>query len=211
MKTTTLVLAVSVGAALSACAPLDRSRTLNNPAVPASATAAQVCSNCHGIDGNSLSPNFPRLAAQPAPYLELQLKEFRAHHREDPAGFEYMWGLSRHLADSQIEGLAKYFSAQAAHPNVPGDAQLAAKGREIFEKGLPAENVPPCTGCHGPEGHGNDIFPRVAGQHGDYVIKQLRVFQRTDFRPAGAVMKSVTHYLTEQDMHAVAAYLQGLT
>ena len=211
MRTTKLVLAASVGAALAACAPLDRSRDLSNEAVPASATAAQVCSNCHGLDGNSLSPNFPRLAAMPAPYLELQLKEFRSHHREDPAGFEYMWGLSRHLGDGQIAGLAKYFSGQVAHPNVPGDPQLAAKGRDIFEKGIPAENVPPCTGCHGAEGHGNDIFPRVAGQHGDYVIKQLRVFQRTDFRPAGAVMKSVTHYLTEEDMRAVAAYVQGLT
>ena len=211
MKTTTLALVASLGAALAACTPLERSRDLNNPSVPPSATAAQVCSNCHGIDGNSISPNFPRLAAQPAPYLEVQLKEFRSHHREDPAGFEYMWGLSRHLTDDQIAGLAKYFSEQTAHPNASGDPKLATRGREIFEKGISAENVPPCIGCHGPEGRGNDIFPRVAGQHGDYVIKQLRVFQRTDFRPAGAVMKSVTHFLTEQDMRAVAAYLQGMT
>jgi cytochrome c553 len=211
MKTTTLVLATSLGAALAACAPLDRSRDLNNAAVPASTTAAQVCSNCHGLDGNSVSPNFPRLAAEPAPYLEVQLKEFRSHHREDPAGFEYMWGLSRHLTDAQIEGLAKYFSDQVARPNAPVDAALAEKGRAIYENGIASENVPPCTGCHGPKGYGNDIFPRVAGQHGDYVIKQLRVFQRTDFRPAGAVMKSVTHFLTEEDMRAVAAFLQSMT
>ena len=209
MKISPLALAVSV-AALAACAPLDRSRNLANPAVPAAATAAQVCSNCHGLDGNSVSPNFPRLAAEPAPYLELQLKEFRSHHRADPPGFEYMWGLSRHLTDDQIAGLAKYFSEQAARPNVPGDAVLARKGRAIFEDGIAAENVPPCGSCHGPQGHGRDIFPRIAGQHADYVVKQLRVYQSTEQRPAGVAMKGVTHLLTPEDMRAVAAYLQGL-
>lgn len=210
MKIPPLALAISV-AALPACAPLDRSRNLSDPAVPAAATAAQVCSNCHGLDGNSVSPNFPRLAAQPAPYLELQLKEFRSHHRGDPPGFEYMWGLSNHLTDEQIAGLAKYFSDQAARPNLPGDKALAEKGAAIFEKGIEAENVPPCIGCHGPEGHGRDIFPRIAGQHADYVIKQLRVYQSTEQRPAGVAMKSVTHLLTPEDMRAVAAYVQGLS
>ena len=211
MRIRTMTLAVSVAAAFTACAPLERSRNLGNPAVPAAATAAQVCSNCHGLDGNSVSPNFPRLAAEPAPYLELQLKEFRSHHREDPAGFEYMWGLSRHLTDEQIAGLAKYFSEQPARPNIPGDARFAAKGRSIFENGIESESVPPCGSCHGPQGHGNGIYPRIAGQHADYTIKQLRVFQRTETRPAGAVMKTVSHLLTEDDMRAVAAYLQGLT
>jgi cytochrome c553 len=211
MKTTTLVLAASIGAALASCAPLDRSRDLNNASVPASATAAQVCSNCHGLDGNSVSPNFPRLAAQPAAYLELQLKEFRSHHREDPAGFEYMWGLSRHLTDAQIAGLAAYFSRQAARPNAPGDPRVAENGRAIFEKGLPGQGVPPCATCHGAQGHGNDIYPRIAGQHADYVVKQLGVYQKTEERPAGVVMKGVAHSLTPQDMRAVAAYLQGLT
>ena len=204
-----LALAVSL-ATLCACAPLERSRNLADPRVPAATLAQQVCSNCHGLDGNSASPNFPRLAAQPAPYLEVQLKEFRSHHREDPAGFEYMWGLSRHLTDEQIAGLAKYFSGQSAHPNAPGDAALAAKGREIFEKGIASENVPPCGVCHGPQGHGRDTFPRIAGQHAGYVVKQLRVYQSTEQRPAGVAMKGVTHLLTPDDMRAVAAYLQGL-
>ena len=211
MKITVIMLATSLGMALAACTPLERSRNLNNPSVPASATATQVCSNCHGIDGNSTSPNFPRLAAQPAPYLELQLKEFRSHHREDPAGFEYMWGLSRHLTDAQIAGLAEYFSHQAARPNTAGDPSLAEKGRAIFENGIATENVPPCSSCHGARGQGNDIYPRIAGQHADYVVKQLAVYQGTEQRPAGAVMKGVAHLLTRQDMRAVAAYLQGLT
>ena len=71
-------------------------------------------------------------------------------------------------------------------------------------------NVPPCSTYHGANGHGTDTFPPLAGQHADYVVKQLAVFQNTEQRPEGAVMKTVSHSLTVQDMQAVAAYVQGL-
>lgn len=203
-------LAIACIAALTtACAPLERSRNLNNPAVPATTLAAQVCSNCHGLDGNSVSPNFPRLAAQSQPYIVAQLRQFRSHQRSDPAGFEYMWGLSRHLTDAQIDGLAHYFSTQASAPNAAGDAALAAKGRAIFDNGIPAHNVPPCQSCHGAHGQGSDIFPRLAGQHADYVRKQLGVFRGTEQRQAPA-MKIVAHDLTNEDIRDVAEYVQGL-
>jgi cytochrome c553 len=200
----------SIAVLAIACAPIERSRRLDNPAIPARTIAQQVCSNCHGIDGNSVSPNFPRLAAQPQPYLVAQLTGFRNHHRQDPAGFEYMWGLSRHLTDAQIEGLAEYFSRQPPQANAPGDAALAAKGRDIFEHGLADKQVPPCGSCHGERGQGNATFPRLAGQHADYVVKQLMVFQRTDERPEGAVMKTVAHLLTRDDMVAAAQYVQSM-
>ena len=201
---------VAIACVAAACAPIERSRRLDNPAIPATTIAQQVCSNCHGIDGNSVSPNFPRLAAQPQQYLVNQLTFFRNHHRADPAGFEYMWGLSRHLTDEQIHGLAAYFSAQAPRPNGPSDAALAAKGRDIFEHGLPDKQVPPCGTCHGDHGQGNATFPRLADQHADYVLKQLMVFQRTDERPEGAVMKTVAHLLTPDDMRAAAQYVQSM-
>jgi Cytochrome c553 len=121
-----------------------------------------------------------------------------------------MWGLSRGLTDAQIGELAKYFSAQPARPNAPGDATLAKAGHEIFDKGIASAGVPACSSCHGPEGHGAEAFPRLAGQHGDYVVKQLDVFRNTEQRPEGAVMKVVSHSLTPQDIRAVAAYVQGL-
>jgi len=71
-------------------------------------------------------------------------------------------------------------------------------------------SIPACAGCHGARGEGNGTFPRLAGQHADYVVKQLVVFQRTDERPEGAIMKTVAHALTEDNMEAVAAYVQGL-
>jgi cytochrome c553 len=202
--------AIAVAAACVGCATPERSRALNDPRVPASATAQQVCSNCHGIDGNAPSPNFPRLAAQQPQYLVSQLKAFRSHNRSDPAGFEYMWGLSKYLTDAQIEGLAQYFSTQKAAPN-PGraDPALVAKGKEIYDHGMPDRSLMACTACHGEGALGNGSFPRLAGQHSDYVMKQLNVFSRTEQRPEGAVMKPIAHLLEPSDMRAVALYVQS--
>ena len=85
-----------------------------------------------------------------------------------------------------------------------------AAGKAIFEHGLPAQSVPPCSSCHGADGGGNANFPRLAGQHLDYLEKQLAVFQRTDERPEGSVMKVVAHSLTPDNIKNVAAYLQSM-
>ncbi len=211
MKRISLVLTLAV--ATAGCAGVERSRNLNDPAVPPRTIAQQVCSNCHGLDGNSVSPNFPRLAGQTSAYLAAQLTEFRGHDRSDPAGFEYMWGLSRHLTDGQIKGLAEYFSSQKAVANPLASSSSAtqvAAGREIFTHGVPRSNIPACATCHGADAQGHDTFPRLAGQHADYLEKQLAVFQKTDERPKGAVMKTVAHDLTAGDIRAVASYLQSL-
>lgn len=204
-----IVVLMAAAISASGCTTLERSRSLADPKTPAKAIAQQVCSNCHGIDGNSVSPNFPRLAAQQKDYFIAQLKEFRSHDRLDPAGFEYMWGLSRSLTDAQIEGLADYFAAQKPTPPKVRVAANFAAGREVFRKGVPAQNIPPCATCHGDEAQGNAAFPRLAFQHADYVYKQLMVFQRTDERPQGAVMKTIAHGLTPQDMAAVATFVQS--
>jgi cytochrome c553 len=193
------------------CADTVRSRNLGNPATPALTIAQQVCSNCHGVRGQSVSPNFPNLAAQTESYLVAQLEGFKAHGRRDPAGFEYMWGLSRSLTDAQIKGLAAYFATQRPVPQpLEAPASRREAGAAIFAQGLAAKNVPPCTTCHGPQGEGQANFPRLAGQHADYVEKQLLVFQRTDQRPEGAVMKTVAHELSREDIRNVAAYVQSM-
>jgi len=197
--------------AAAGCANLPRSRDTANPDVAGRTLAMQVCSNCHGITGVARSPNFPNLAAQQEAYLVAQLKSFRTPGRRDPAGFEYMWGLSRHLTDAQIHDLAAYFAAQPpAHQPIEGKAVRIAAGKAIFEHGLPAQSVPPCSSCHGADGGGNANFPRLAGQHLDYLEKQLTVFQRTDERPEGSVMKVVAHSLTLDNIKNVAAYLQSM-
>jgi cytochrome c553 len=210
MKSAFLVVSTAVAVAAAGCSSLDRSRELGNPATSARTIAVQVCAACHGSDGRSLSPNFPNLAAQQSTYLENQLKAFRSHHRSDPAGFEYMWGLSAHLTDEQIKGLAAYYAGQAPHHAGAMTAQSSAEGRTIFEKGIPENRIPACATCHGQAAQGNGQFPRLAGQHRDYLIKQLQVFQRTDERPDGSVMKEIAHSLTPENMQAVASYLEAM-
>ena len=211
MKSSTLALVIAAMSLSAGCANPTRSRDLANPQVSATTLAQQVCSNCHGVTGNSTSPNFPNLAAQVDAYFVAQLNGFKSHGRQDPAGFEYMWGLSRSLTDEQIKGLAAYFAAQTpAKQPVEAEPSRIEAGKTIFSNGLSAQNVPPCSTCHGPEGQGNGTFPRIAGQHADYLVKQLVVFQRTDQRPEGSVMKTVAHELTRQDIENVAAYVQAM-
>lgn len=205
-----IVLAAMV---VAGCANPTRSRNLGDPSVPAVVIAQQVCSACHGVTGASASPNFPNLAAQRPAYLAAQLQEFRSAGRSDPAGFEYMWGLSRGLTDAQIQGLADYYAGQAAARGIPVRGTVAARvaaGETLFRRGVEGKPVPPCAGCHGEHAQGNDAFPRLAGQHADYVVKQLAVFQRGDERPRAAVMKVIAHELSPQDIDDVAAYLASL-
>jgi len=162
-RQTRQVLAIAAVMLAAGCSTVERSRDIGNPAVSGATLAAQVCSNCHGLDGNATSPNFPRLAGQPEAYVALQLKSFRAHDRRDPAGFEYMWGLSRMLTEAQIDGLAAYYHAQAPTRNPAGSGALAEAGKAIFTEGLPDQHVPACATCHGTNAEGRDQFPRLAG------------------------------------------------
>jgi cytochrome c553 len=203
-------IAILAGAAALACAcsPIDRSRAINDPGVPALTLAQQVCSSCHGLTGVSTSPEFPKLAGQQRDYLVAQLSEFKSHNRADPDGVKYMWGLGR-LSPDQVQGLADYFSSQTPSIGPVIDAALIGEGRRIYNEGIPDHNVPMCSACHGAKGEGAGQFPRLAGQHADYVAKQLLIYQRTDQRPLGVAMKQVTHELTAQQIKALAAFLQS--
>ncbi|NMM28453.1 MAG: cytochrome c4 [Glaciimonas sp.] len=205
-----LSLGLAFVATIAGCSSPERSRSLGNPSISANTIALQVCSNCHGVTGISVSPNFPSLAAQSPLYLEAQLKSFKSHGRSDPAGFEYMWGISARLTDAQINGLAAYFSSQSPAPGKATNPALRKDGQMIFEQGIVANNTPACAGCHGAKGEGMQLFPRLAGQHADYIVKQLQVFQRTDERPEGSIMKTIAHGLTPEHMESVAAYLEAM-
>lgn len=169
-----------------------------------------VCSKCHGMDGNSTSPMFPKLAGQHKEYLLAQLKAFRDQSRKDPDAHAYMWGISRLLDDEMTVKLVDYFSAQKPTRGTPGDAQLAAKGKVIYERGIERKKVPACAFCHGQQAQGIAVFPRLAGQHAQYLVRQIKVFH-TDDRPNLAVtMKAVVQRLSDEEAEEVAAYLQGL-
>lgn len=212
MKTVAITLALILAALGMGCqtAP-ERSRNLADPSISGKTLAQQVCSNCHGLDGNSVNPNFPKLAQQQKDYFIDEMKEFKSHDRYDPAGYEYMWGLSRSLSDKQVDELASYFTGQTNIPDKSTDSKREAEGKLIFNQGVPDKNIPPCMVCHGAEAAGLGAFPRLAGQHADYIMKQLLVFQRTDERAQGAVMKNIAHELTPDNIRNVAAYLSTMS
>jgi cytochrome c553 len=171
--------------------------------------AETTCVNCHGVSGRSISPTFPNLAAQTVPYLQAQLRAFRDQTRGDPDALTYMWGMASQLSDATIEALSTYYAAQAPSRARTGDANLMARGKQIFEEGIASQGIPACATCHGPDARGNDIFPRLAGQHADYLVKQVRVIQSS--LRAAPVMHDVIKDLSQDQMRAVATYLESLS
>lgn len=167
--------------------------------------ARQICAACHGPNGNSISPLFPRLAGQPAPYIEAQLKSFRDKTRGDPPAVAYMWGMASQLDDGTIRDIALYYASQALRwrPSAPGAA--LALGQEIYESGVADRGIPACNSCHGAAGRGNATVPRLAGQHPEYLVKQLGFF-KTRMRANDPVMAAVCAELTAEQMEAVALF-----
>jgi cytochrome c553 len=168
----------------------------------------ETCSACHGLSGRSVSPTFPILAAQTAPYVELQLHAFKDQTRADPDAQAYMWGMASQLDDASISALAAYFSKQSAAEGKSGNATLIAQGKQIFVEGVPGRQIPACASCHGAQAQGNGPFPRLAGQHAPYLLKQLLVIQSV-LRTA-PVMHGVIKDLTRDQMQAVVAYLESV-
>ena len=176
----------------------------------APATVTKLCMNCHGVDGNSESPMFPRLAGQKAEYIQKQLEAYRDHTRTNAAAQNYMWGMARALSDDDIKTVANWFAAQRPVALVevvaPPRKELADR---IFHAGIPERGVPACASCHGSAGEGTAIAPRIAGQHASYVENQLKVLAGNE-RPAGAMMQPVASQLNAQEIDALGSYLQVL-
>jgi cytochrome c553 len=164
-----------------------------------------VCSSCHGFDGKSISPTFPRLAAQQEEYLENQLKAFRDKTRADPHAHTYMWGMAARLNDATIKGLAQYYSSQKAADPTPGEAAEVSAGEKIFRNGIDARNVPACQNCHGEKAEGGGAIPRLASQHPSYLTAQMEAFAANS--RANEIMHANVQGLQENEIAALAAYL----
>lgn len=170
--------------------------------------ATEVCSTCHGPRGESISSAFPRLAGQQAQYLDVQLKAFRDRTRGDPMAQAYMWGMASQLDDASIASLSAYYSAQKPVQGGKFPAKLTQEGKTIFESGVVGTNSQPCVTCHGKNGEGNSIYPRLAGQHAEYLVKQLVLFKsqlRADTN--ATIMHNISSAMSFEQMEAVAAYL----
>lgn len=170
--------------------------------------ASKTCAACHGAGGRSTLSPFPNLAAQSASYLETQLKAFKDQSRADPDAQAYMWGMASQLDDTRISALAAYYAAQPPARGQPGDAKLMAQGKIIFEKGTPENAIPACYKCHGDNAEGKGIFPRLAGQHAPYLLKQILLIQNAS--RVAPVMHGLVKNLTRDEMLAVTTYLASI-
>jgi cytochrome c553 len=186
-----LALAVDQAAAQSAATELIR----------------RECSACHGATGISISPTFPNLAGQQAAYLEAQLKAFRDRTRADPHAQAFMWGMAAQLTDKMITDIAAYFAAQTPAEGTPAAPAEVAAGQKIFEDGIESQQVPPCQSCHQKNAEGNNVFPRLAGQHRSYLERQLEQFA-TGVR-ANPIMHENAKNLTALQISQVAAFLSS--
>ena len=168
-----------------------------------------VCSGCHGADGNSMIPSFPKLAGQGEVYLVNQLKDIRDGARNVPQ----MMGILTGRTDQDLADMAAFYSTQKVTVGAT-NPDLLDLGRQIYRAGIAEKGVAACTACHSPTGAGNAQagFPAVGGQHADYLISQLKAY-RTETRANGQakLMQQVAALLSDKEIEAVASYMQGLS
>lgn len=167
-----------------------------------------LCAVCHGVGGSNTNPTYPQLAGQVPAYTKEQLLAFKNKTRADKDARDYMWGWAALLSDAQIDALASYYAAQKPSPGIPGNPRMIEQGESIYERGIPSQNVPACSSCHGKDGEGIPPNPRVAGQHATYLIKQLNVF-KGQARPAAVAMHQIVQTLTPDEIQAVAVFMQS--
>jgi cytochrome c553 len=169
---------------------------------------AATCSACHGVDGNSLNPEWPNLAGQGEVYIVRQLQAFKTGQRQNVL----MSPMAAILSDEDMADLAAFFSSQAVRGG-EADPSKFKTGQRVYRSGKVNEQVMACAGCHGPDGRGNAPagFPAVHGQHSTYVAAQLRAYKSgaraTD---PNQMMRTVAASLSEDEIDAVASFIQGL-
>jgi cbb3-type cytochrome c oxidase subunit III len=181
-------------------------------------TKVAVCGACHGADGNSVMPNFPKLAGQGERYLLKQLNEIKAGSTPGaPEGVGRkvveMTGMLDPYSEQDLADIAAYFASQKGTVGM-ADPALVAAGEQLFRGGKLEQGMPACTGCHAPNGAGNDLagFPQLGGQHQAYTAKQLTDFREGNRTNDGEtmIMRAIAAKLSNKDIAALSSYIQGL-
>ena len=199
--------------AAEASGPLD---PFAHGTVQAGSTKAAVCSSCHGPNGNSANPDWPRLAGQSAVYIAEQLRLFKSGVRNNPI----MKPLANTLSDQDISDLAVYYEAQTVN-GLEADPSFWQAGSELYRGGDKARSIPACKACHGPVGRGNLAagYPALRAQQSVYVVKQLNDYASgarytgtnvTTADPNSVMMFTIAKRLTTEDIRDVASYVQGM-
>ncbi len=169
-----------------------------------------TCAACHGAEGISVNPLWPNVAGQGAPYVVTQLKAFKEGARQDPL----MTSQAMMLSDEDMANLAVYFESLAAPAQAVADPDLVSKGEALYRGGNVTTQVAACIACHGPTGTGNPAagYPALKGQHAAYTAKQLRDYASGARVSDGKtrVMRDIAGKLSEEEITALASYVQGL-
>jgi cytochrome c553 len=167
-----------------------------------------TCMACHGMDGNSPSPEWPSIAGQHPDYILSQLKAFKAGARQN----DLMSPMAMILSDEDMLDLAAYFSSQKIKGGETEPSRLTV-GQRIYRAGDVERGMMACAGCHGPSGRGNPLagYASIQGQHATYVAAQLRAFKagKRETDP-NQMMRNVAALLSDEEIDAVASYVQGL-
>ena len=203
MKLLLLSLALAAAGAVQAATPAA-------PAKPDLANgqkiATEVCMACHAADGSRGSPANPILAGQHPEYLAKQLAEFKSGKRKNAI----MSGMVAALSDSDMRDVAHFYAGKSAKPGFAKNKATVELGQKIYRGGIADRSIPACTACHGPSGAGLPVqYPRLGGQHGDYVEAQMLAF-RSGARANNAQMTGVAAKMNDVEIKAVSDYIAGL-
>jgi cytochrome c553 len=178
--------------------------------VDAGRAKSATCAACHGVDGNSVTPDWPSLAGQHTAYIVRQLKAFKGGDRVNVT----MKPFADMLTDQDMADVAAYFAAQKPVPK-GADPALVNLGQQIYRGGVPQRGIAACIACHGPSGDGNPLaaYPRISGQHATYVVRTLGEYasgtRRSDV-DLNQMMRNEASLLRDDEIKALASYVQGL-
>lgn len=172
--------------------------------------ASTVCLACHGMDGNSVNPEWPSLAGQHEKYIVKQIKAFRTGERTNTL----MSPIAMTLTDQDIEDVAAYFASQKIKGLEAAKSKVEL-GQKIYRSGAADSKIPACLACHGPNGRGNAEagYPSIRSQHAAQVALQLQAYrkgERKTDKDQNEMMRTVAAKLTDDQIEAVAQYVQGL-
>ena len=174
--------------------------------VKGEASYGAVCAACHGADGNSGTPAYPKLAQQHPEYLVKQLQEFKSGKRKNAI----MQGFAATLSDADMKNIAYWATSKKEKPGFAKEKDLVTMGERIYRGGIADRQVPACAGCHSPNGAGiPSQYPRLSSQHSEYTAAQLTAF-RDGVRGNNIPMTQVAAKLNDKEIRAVADYIAGL-
>jgi cytochrome c553 len=196
-----MLLAVAIAAAALGM----NDTALAEGSVEAGQQKSAVCMACHGPDGNSLNPEWPNLAGQHASFIVAQLQAFKSGERQNPL----MSPMAVGLTEQDMLDLAAFYAAQAPAA-LEADPALVEAGRKLYLGGNQESGVSACIACHGPTGRGNPmaLYPVISGQHATYLAIALRAYASGE--RVNTMMQEIAARMSEEEIAAVSAYIQGL-